>query len=88
MMRLYVISKTKNGQDNLDGHYYLITDKAEIILETNATSLFFARLYFQNDENKKIYEKMFPGGYSIEFLKTASVIDNVHIREFIKQFNR
>ena len=60
-MKLYVCSNSENGMDNIDGIYYLITEKGECLATHWCSSKWFAKgdLYERRPERIKEYTERF-----------------------------
>ena len=60
-MKAYIVSNTEKGTDNIDGIYYLITEKGEVLASHWCSCKYFAKgdLYEHRPERIKEYAERF-----------------------------
>lgn len=81
-MKAYIVSDTEKGTDNIDGIYYLITEKGEILASHWCSNIVFARgdLYYNRPERIREFAEKF-GTFEVDYLGN----DNMTQSELLKR---
>lgn len=86
-MRIYIVSNSESGTDNISGTYYLITEKGEMIASHICSSKHFAYgdLYGTRDERKKAINEIF-GKVEVEYFENSGMTMEA-LEKLNKEFN-
>ena len=81
-MKAYIVSNTKKGIDSIDGIYYLITEKGEVLASHWCSNIEFAwgDLYYSRPERIKGFAEKF-GTLEVDYLGN----DNMTMPELLER---
>lgn len=81
-MKAYIVSNTEKGTDNIDGIYYLITEKGEALASHWCSNIGFARgdLYYNRPERISEFTEKF-GTFEVDYLGN----DNMTMTELLER---
>ena len=73
-MKAYIVSDSKDGMENIDGIYYLITEEGECLASHWCSSRWYAEgdLYSRRPERVKEFTERF-NGFSVDYLGCDSM---------------
>lgn len=81
-MKAYIVSDTEKGTDSIDGIYYLITEKGEVLASHWCSNIGFAwgDLYYNRPERISKFAEKF-GTFEVDYLGN----DNMTQSELLKR---
>lgn len=80
-MKLYIVSNTKTGTDNIKGIYYLISEEGELLESKFCSNRAWAKtdLYYGNKKMKKLYREKYEDIHIIILGKDDMTIDKLKL---------
>lgn len=85
-MKLYIVSDTESGMDNIDWRYFLITETGEIINQWISSNKYYAKIDLYNTEIQELCKEKFGEDIQVLFLGEDDMT-NERLKKLIKNPN-
>lgn len=88
-MKLYIVSDTESGIDNIDWRYFLIAETGEVINQWVSSNKYWAKidLYNRNTEIQELCKEKFGENIEVLFLGEDDMTKE-RLKELNKNFNK